>query len=216
MGLHGRHGGPLAAYPAIEEVYDAVATLETKMLEGFAPTNVRVAYEQLGGRRLGETLCGWSTEPDFDASPKVRIHLGGTCTLGFKYTKRDAQSLDVTLASGDILILSPTARKWVQAVKSIKPGSGDIPFDYLHVQLADYSRLPSEKVEKLMHPVPDPADFGFKWHQYTFQVLDGTSGKPVCEVRPVTPGKPAEVRLTPASAASAASSASTASTASTA
>jgi hypothetical protein len=195
MGLHGRHGGALAAYPAIAEVQEALAALGTKTLEGFKPTSVRVAYEQLGGRRLGDTLCGWSAEPDFDASPKVRIHLGGTCTLGFKYSKRDTQSLDVTLASGDILVLSPVARKWVQAVKSIQPGGGDIPFDYLHVQLADYSRLPAEKVEKLMNPVPDPADFGYKWHQYTFHVLD-EPGKPLCEVRPVP--KPGEVRLTPA------------------
>merc|ERR1719313_2401528 len=52
----------------------------------------------------------------------------------------------------------------------------------------------------MMRPVPDPADFGYKWHQYTFQVLDGPGVATVCEVRPVTKAAPSEVRLTPAPA----------------
>jgi len=186
LGLHGSHiiEWELAG-SAAGKVLGAAQQAAKDVLEGFSPDCIRVAFENMRGRRIrrGQTLCGWARESDrvdnSDGSPKILVLLGSAkISRGFKYAKEDKESLDVELSPGDMLVLYGPARSWVSAVNGFQPGDGD-PFDFVHVWLQDHRRLKQRKPEiyEKIHspPAPSPAAFDYKWMQFSYLVLEKPS-----------------------------------------
>jgi len=193
MGLHGNHvidstqvQGELLD-EIIAAVRDACKGSNVRAFDEFKLDTVRVAFETMQGRKIkrGQTLCGWSKDPDHveraKLDSKALLMLGrSTVTIGFKYSKVDAESLDVELSPGDILLLSGPARTWVSACTGVKTTADDLmPFDFVNVWLCDHRQLKSSRPEtyKKMHAViaPQMGDFSYKWMQYEYKVVGSTS-----------------------------------------
>eukprot|EP00403_Amphidinium_massartii_P004979 CAMPEP_0178373098 /NCGR_PEP_ID=MMETSP0689_2-20121128/1690_1 /TAXON_ID=160604 /ORGANISM="Amphidinium massartii, Strain CS-259" /LENGTH=158 /DNA_ID=CAMNT_0019993035 /DNA_START=44 /DNA_END=520 /DNA_ORIENTATION=+ len=90
------------------------------------------------------------------------------------------------------------ARSWVSAVKAVEPSgskasgsSSTVPFEFAHVSFVDHRRLQTAKpdVYQRIHapPAPVPGDFGFKWMQYSYEVLACDLGACDRQVRIVGP-----------------------------
>jgi len=149
------------------------------------------------GRRItkGQTLCGWSWDNDRadnrDGDPKVLIILGkSTISRGFKYTKQDRMSLDVSLSPGDVLVLYGEARSWASAVNGFEEDRGrDGPFDFVHMWLLDHRRLRQLKpnvYDSIHNPgVPKPGGAEYRWMQFAYTVLNkcDADGQHLVELR---------------------------------
>jgi len=209
IGLHGNHctgWSEVGQIPTsiLSQVRNSARGPTRSALESFTPDTVRVAFETMHGRKIGngQTLCGWSKDGDAvqAANPdaKLLVMLGSSkVTIGFKYDKADRQALEVDLMPGDILALYGPARTWVSAVCAVQTGVGrTCPFDFAHIWFCDHRPLKRARpdVYERIHStaMPRPGDMSYKWMQYTYEVV-GPSGDGEPEVMVQSEASMAEV-----------------------